>query len=267
MRVLMISQFVSMAFALVFSLFGQAHAETAGGLSVEGARFVVETADGRKLTSEALVGAVFEIADGQGGIAQVRIDRVFPAHERPDVLLHELSTKTAEGTWVPSCDPDAEGRKAGFPMRGRWEGGRFVADDSAWFLTCTSGSRGKCVLWGYDPWKSGPNGEPLADFYRACQQMVRADYAGSGEPHTRNGTTIDVADALGMQKHDMLDNPAFAFEAGWGVDGAVCVARTRWPDLISLNALLTATPRLGGPCDEQVAKSKGALLFTRVEKR
>ena len=240
----------------------------AGDLRVEGAGFVLAVSSTERLKSAELVGAVFEIDSGAGARNEVRIDAVEPAQERPSVLLHAFSVRDPRtGTWAPMCDADAHGRRAGFPLKGRWEAGRFVADESAWFLTCTSGSQGKCVLWGYDPWGRAPDGRPLADYYRACQQMVRADYEGKGQPHTRNGTVIDVADLAGLQTHASAGDPDFGFEAGWGVAGAVCVARTRWPDLVTREALVAASPHLDGPCDEATARAKGALLFTRVKAR
>lgn len=262
MRTLILSLFV-----LITAVVGAGPA-LAAGFGVEGTAFVVTPQAGPRLTSPDLVGAVFELADGQGGMLKVRIDAVAPAKERPGVLLHTFSVADpGTGAWRPLCDPDASGRAAGFPVRGRWSDRTFVADPDTWFLACSSGSQGKCVLWGYDPWAQGPDGRSLADFYRACQQMVRADYAGKGEPHTRNGTSIDTADVAGIQTHETLNAKGFAFEAGWGVDGAVCVARTRWPDLLTREALLATSPNLGGACDEATARARGALLFTRVEIR
>ena len=63
-----------------------------------------------------------------------------------------------------------------------------------------------------------------------------------------------------------IGDPDFAFEAGWTPQGAACVARTRQPALISLRALLAATPRLGGRCNEAAARARGALIFTRVRR-
>ena len=243
-------------------------AVAAAGFGVEGTGFVVTQPGGLTLTSLDLKGAVFEMADGEGGTMRVRIDAVAPAQERPGVLLHSFSiADPTTGTWTPMCEPDAYGRAAGFPVRGHWDGRSFVADPDTWFLACSSGSNGKCILWGYDPWGHGHDGQPLADYYRACQQMVRADYEGNDQPHTKNGTTIDTADIAGIQVHETLTNPRFAFEAGWGVNGAVCVARTRWPDLMTHEALLAEAPQLGGSCNEATARAKGALLFTRVEVR
>ena len=243
-----------------------ATAAQAAHLDVADGGFVLSVSASETLRSPDLVGAELEIADGEGGMMQVRIDAVAPAPERSAVLLHTLSVRdAATGDWRPLCSPDAQGRRAAFPLRGRWEGRRFVADPEAWFLACTSGSNGKCVLWGYDPWARGPGGEDLADFYRACQQMTRADYAGRGEPHTRNGTRIDVADVAGVQTHEAGSD--YVFEAGWGPDGAVCVARTRWPDLVTREAVLAQAPGLAGPCDAAAAKARGALLFTRIQPR
>lgn len=237
------------------------------GLSVEGTSFVLSTADGRRLTSTDLAGAVFEFADGQGGVAEVRIASVAPSKESPQILLHQFEVRDAAGGWTSMCDPDAYGRKAGFPVRGRWEGRRFVPDEDSYFITCTSGSQAKCILWGYDPWGRAPDGRPLTDFYRACQQMTRADYLGDGEPHTRDGTLIDIADAAGVQAHDSEGADDMMFEAGWGPDGAVCVAATRWPDLMAYDDLIARAPHLGGPCDEAAARRRGALLFTRIAPR
>lgn len=256
--------FITCMAAVLFS-FGTARAEA--GLSVEGSRFVLQTPDGAKLSSENLVGAILEIADGKGGVSEIRIDAVTTAKERGDILLHDLSVKDTDGSWRPLCGADAYGRKAGFPMRGRWDGLNYSADENSWFLACTSGSQGKCALWGYGPWDRTRDGRPMTDFYRACQQAARADYQGRNEPHTRDGTTIDIADVTGVQAHDTVGHPDFVFEAGWNARGAVCVAATRWPDLVSHERLVMESPELGGVCDEATARAKGALLFTRIKAR
>lgn len=254
--------------AMGLALFGApALAAPTGGLAVEGTSFMVTTPSAR-LTSKDLVGAVFEIDDGKGGLAEVRIDAVTPAEENAAILLHTFSSRDPKtGAWLNMCEPDAYGRRAGFPLQGHWDGYRFVADPATWFLACTSGSQGKCVLWGYDPWGKGPDGRSLVDFYRTCQQTVRADYRGDGAPHTKAGTEIDIADVAGVQHHDSLNDAAYIFEAGWGPTGAVCVAATRWPDLLTEKALLAASPNLGGACDEAAAQAKGALIFTRIKRR
>jgi hypothetical protein len=174
------------------------------------------------------------------------------------MLLDETGHPTG-----PLCDPDAYGRQAGFPIAGRWdERGRFVKDPKALFIACTSGAQGKCLMWGYDPWGRGPHGEDLAPYYEACTHLVRADYAG-GAAHTRNGTLIEVWDDLGIQTQEPKPVPGVRFEAGWGPEGAVCVAKTRYEDLLPLHVLLQSRPGLGGACDEGSARRRGALIFNR----
>jgi hypothetical protein len=241
--------------------------ESAGSLRIVGTGFVLTADAGRVLTSRDLVGAVLDMNVEGGGTALVRIDKVEPAEEQPSVLLHTLTVVDEAGNALrPLCDKDAYGRAAGFPVRGRFRNdGTFDADPAAWLLSCTSGSQAKCVLWGYDPWGTGPKGESLAPLYEACQHVARADYDGKGAAHTRDGTQIDVWDDLDIQKPTR--DPKFSFEAGWAPKGAVCVARTRWPDLLSVAALHASAPSLAGPCDEGIARAKGAVLFTAVRPR
>ena len=253
------------AFAALIPASYAAGVAPSASLRVEGERFVLTMPDGKTLTSADLVGAELQTDDGQ----TLRIDAVTPAKERASLLLHSFSVlDQATHVWRPACEPDAYGRQAGFPVEGGWTAdGRFLKTPGKWFLACTGGSRGKCIVWGYDPWGKGPNGEDLADFYRACQFTVRANYDGLGDAHTRNGTEVDVADILGIETYDSLADPKYVFEAGWGPTGAVCVATTRWPDLLTYDALLKAAPHLGGSCTEDDAKRRGALIFTRVIRR
>ena len=96
-------------------------------------------------------------------------------------------------------------------MRGRWRylyraidrDGALVdvmlsehRDQNAFALICTGGAIGKCVRWGYKPWRSGPDGVALWDYHQACVRMVRADYGGDGVGHTRDNTPVDVFDRL-----------------------------------------------------------------------
>jgi len=238
-----------------------AQADGAAHLSARQGMFVLEQPEQKPLTSHDLVGAVFEMRTDTGLTLQLRIDGVTQAKESRAILLHRFSVQTAGGTWVPYCDPDPYQRRAGFPVAGAWHGGRFVADPKQWFITCTSGSQGKCILWGYDPWNRGPHGENLVPYYEACQHMTRADYDGRGTAHTKNGTLIVLYDHIGIQADDV--KLGAVFEAGWKPDGAVCVAHTRWGDLLNYGALMRAAPRLGGHCDEKSATARGAILFNR----
>ncbi len=237
---------------------------SAAKLTVEGTEFVLTDA-GTRLTSAQLAGATFEM-DGPDGIPlTVRIDAVTPAKERPKTLLHTLSVLQADGSFAAMCEADASGRQAGFPVAGAFDAqGRYTRPPGKWFLTCTSGSQAKCILWGYDPATPGPRGEDLGPFYQACQNLVRAAYAGDGAAHTRDGTAIDLWDVAGIQIPDTVNDPGFAFEAGWGTGGAVCVAHTRIPEVLALDSLLASAPKLrAAPCDEAEARRRGAIIFNR----
>ncbi|MGD0191616.1 MAG: ADYC domain-containing protein [Rhizomicrobium sp.] len=257
---------IAIAGAVLFVMQAAPALSSTAGLQAQGYAFALAMPDGRVLASRDLVGAVMEMDDPYGRVVTARIDQVTPSKERADILLHELSVlNPATGAWGPMCDADIYGRRAAFPVPGRWDAKRhFIKDASQWFLTCTAGSQGKCILWGYDPWRKGPHGEDLAAYYQACQHMVPADYQGNGVPHTRNGTDIDVWDAAAVQTPDTNADPSFAFEAGWNADGAVCVARTRWANLLPVNILLQSAPNLAAhPCDEAEARHRGAILFNR----
>jgi hypothetical protein len=134
-------------------------------------------------------------------------------------------------------------------------------------LTCTSGAQGKCVRFGYKPWATGPHGEDLLPYWRACTRMVRADYCGDGVPHTKNGTLIDMFDKIGIQKDEPFEGTEF--EAAWSPEGAVCVRHVRIPEIYSLDALRAACPRLkpgdiGEHCSEEnMTKMSPVLLMNK----
>jgi len=234
----------------------------APGLAVEGTEFVLRQDDGRVLRSADLVGAELDLGNG----TVLRIESVETDPRDADIHLHRLSLRQPDGSWHDACEADAQGQRRGFPLPSRWDAaGRFHADAAHVSLSCTSGARGKCVRFGYKFWKPGPGGAALGDLYEACVHMVRADYCGDGSAHTRDGTLIDVYDDRGVQRSDA--DPGFRFEAGWAPDGAVCVARTRIPDVLDLPQLAARCPRLaptlGPACDEASARRQGAVLFNR----
>lgn len=128
-------------------------------------------------------------------------------------------------------------------------------------LVCSAGTRGKCVRFGYLPWRD----EATRDLYNACVRMMRADYCGDGKATTRDGTLIDIYDDRRIQILDQ--ESAREFEAGWTVEGAVCVNHVRIKENISFQALALRCPRLksalGPDCTEDRARSLGAILFNR----
>jgi hypothetical protein len=96
-------------------------------------------------------------------------------------------------------------------------------------FACTSGAIGKCIRFGYKPWKTH-QGTSLQPYHAACVRMVRADYCGDGRPHTVDGTWIDIWDGLGIQRRDERDDHPEVFEAAWSPAGAAYLNMPRWSD-------------------------------------
>ena len=158
-----------------------------------------------------------------------------PASTGGDVFLHHFVIKDDSGNPKEFCSPDAQGRSLGFP----------VPDGNGGFeLTCTSGAIGKCIRWGYRLWEEKPGGPPLRAMHEACVHMARADYGGDGATHTRDGTLIFFCDRFGIHSCDGEAEGDMSFEAAWGTNGAVCVARPRIAELVTLQALAEKYPKL-----------------------
>ena len=233
-------------------------------VEVVGTEFRVASDDGTVLQGAALVGAVLTIAGPAGRPVRLRIDSVERDAQDPEVVLHGFSTwNPASGGWDDLCQPDAQGVRQGFPMRGALAGDSEYQPDAPGFsLTCSAGVQAKCVRWGYKPWKADVDGVRMLDLYRACMRMTRADYCGDGRGTTRNGTPIDLYDRVGIQKPE--PRSAMSFEAAWGPQGALCVRHTRVPQNITLHELASTCPRLAPTLGERCGEDMpGALLFNK----
>jgi ADYC domain len=177
-------------------------------------------------------GSLLVALDEGGNSVTLRVDGVMrdPKDADGDLFLYELSVRDAVGGFQPFCLPDREGRRLAVPLQGSWDATRtHVASDQITFA-CTAGAVGKCVRWGYKPWKT-LNGVSLAEYHQACVHLTPADYCGDGKGHTRNGTPIDVWDDLGIQKHE--DAPGMIFEAAWSPKGAVYLNKPRYGEALS----------------------------------
>ena len=257
------------ALALLATLTTPSPARTQGiaSLEVAGTQFRIRLTDGSLLLQERLVGARLAFTDGAGRQIRFRIESIAQDPRDEEILLYRIVVADpASGGWSEFCAPDADGQRLAFPLAGSWDetGRQGPAAPGAFTMACTSGAIGKCVRFGYKPWKTAPDGGSLEPYHRACVRMVRADYCGDGAPHTRDGTAIDVFDRQGIQTPDRA--PDMRFEAGWGPGGATCLARPRLPDIVSLDDMLRACPRLaprsGPACDEASARrDPAALLF------
>jgi hypothetical protein len=205
------------------------------GVSLVGVELADELAD-VELVGTALVGTdhAGDVIVGQGWVGAVipaqvgdeRIDLRIAAVE-PDATDATIEWYVLEYEGESICGEGGRGLFVG----GVWDesGARHEswadADDISHTFSCETGVLAKCVEWGYAQHTAG------VAAHQTCTRMARADYCGSGEPHTVDGTVIDVFDTLGVQQSDAsLD---LAFEAGWGPDGALCVSQPRWLELAS----------------------------------
>lgn len=222
--------------------------------------------DGSALEGQALVGAVLTVVVG-GRMLKVRIAAIEldPRDPRGEVFLYDFRVIAENGSEQSLCLPDPDGRRLGLPIAGRSDSaGILVSTDTNSFeLLCTAGAQGKCVRFGYAPWRQAPDGRPMRDWYNACVRAMRGDYCGDGRPYTRTGTWIDLYDRIGVQQSD--GDPSLSFEAAWGPEGAICVARTRIPEIIGLDGLAQICPRLAGrlgpaACDQHAI---GGLIINR----
>jgi len=195
--------------------------------------------NGRPVPEErpAQIGSVIDAYSEAGLQIRLRVDAIEPDPEDParELTLYGLSVQVpGSQAWEPYCTPDREGRSRAIPVEGSWNArGTWSAGDGAITFACTNGAIGKCMRFGYLPWKE-VGGRSLRDHHLACVRMVRADYCGDGTPHTRDGTRIDVYDPLGIQQRAEDDprDPQI-FEAGWSPAGATYLYRPRLSDRVA----------------------------------
>ena len=230
-----------------------ANLQKIAGIDVDGTTLKIILTSGEVLSGANLVGATLSLSE-EATVRKVFVENVLidPLdRDRETILYHFLAVDSSGQPAGELCQPDVRGERWGFPLRGQWDSeGQRISNDH-FTLVCADGAQGKCVRFGYKPWKS-INGASLEPYYQACIRLVRADYCG-GHGTTRNGMLIDLYDSLG------INSPAadpgtdrLRFEAAWNADGAVCVAHTRVPENTTLDQLARECPRLAGRLGESV---------------
>jgi hypothetical protein len=249
-------------FTLAVLLAGAAHAQAPApaaapvrpvALTAERGDLRLTLSDGRVMHGAELVGASLTIGGQQVRIAAAQPD---PEDRAGEVWLFDLRLPDDSRF----CSPAPDGGQWAMP----------IPDASApagFGLTCTSGAAGKCVRFGYAPWRMAPDSRTsLAPYHTACGNMLRGAYGGPERPWTRDGMRIDLYDHIGLQQP--FNDPGQRFEAGWTPEGAVCVAHPRVPENGSLADIAAAHPQLAGrtgpvACTEEAARAAGALVFNR----
>lgn len=234
-------------------------------VTVEGTAFRIALTDGSVLPQTDLIGVVLTMGDGSGPQRHIRIDGVEPDPKDPagEVMLYTLSEQDQPNSeWHNICLPDPEGRRMGFPLAGAFTAdGQHIDAPGRFLITCTGGAEGKCVRFGYKPWRRTADGVALAPYYQTCVRLVRADYCGDGVGHTQNGMPIDIFDHIGIQRDEIA--PGMSFEAAFGPDGATCVAHPRLSKSDTLERVTAMCPRLTGHTGVSCDETSPGLLFVR----
>ncbi len=252
-------RWVAMMVMATLCLAGGMPPASADEVHVKGTALEVHT-EGEVLEGAALVGSELDI----GQTLKLRILSVRPDQDDPDIVLYVFETKDLTGKWGNPCAVDRNQREEGFLLAGSWDDyGRFDARSGKFSMACTAGAQAKCVRLGYKPWKRSWDGRSLQPVFEACVRMVRADYCGDGMSATQDGVPIAVYDDYRV-RHTWLEG-GFRLEAGWSPAGAVCAHHARAPNRLTLEQLAARCPRLrdalGKRCDEDFARSRGAILY------
>jgi hypothetical protein len=174
-----------------------------------------------------------------------------------------------ETVWMCGLGPDGT-PIAAIPVPGVWNyesdkpgvGGSPVDSPADQFtFACVNGALGKCLQFGYGPWKTESliNGVPasMTSLHQSCTRMVRGDYCGDGTPRTFIGMSIVVDDNAGINRQD--PPPDDDLEANWGPWGAVKVGCTR-SDLAATLSSLRNCNNVAVPEGECVANPTSPYL-------
>lgn len=191
---------------------------------------VLSLEDGQELKGDALVGSTLNLVDQT--IRFQRVKKRIPSHEG-GVTAYSFVAIDGEGQSSEFCTPDSEGGRWAIPL---------LDDQGRIYLSCTSGALAKCALWGYWPEPESPK---LQALHRACVRMARADYGGDGTTATRDGVVIHYCDREGIHPCPAFDDRV-RIRTAWSPHGAVCVAKTRVPEIRSLKELAALYPGLAG---------------------
>jgi hypothetical protein len=217
-------------------------------------------------TNDIKPGDIIDVMDDTGAKGSVRIEGMLPDPHDATMLLYQASIRGAGSeTWEPYCKKDRDGRNAAFAIAGGWSVDGPNGTDGV-TLACTSGAIGKCMRLGYRPWDTLPSRASMSDLLTACTRMIRADYCGNGQSHTKDGTWVDIYDRFGIQKREPRAGVPERFEAAWGPNGATYLSVGRWTD--DVQSIARECPdklagRVGAPIaqDEITRKFPETMLF------
>ena len=151
-----------------------------------------------------------------------------------DVYLYDIVFRTATTGWLSLCTDSQGSAVPAVLLPNSWDlsSGARIDDPGTVTFACVNGALGKCVRLGYRPWASAQqctSGScttvPLLEHHQACSRMIRADYCGTGQSYTINGTLIDVWDGLSPALQSRATD--WPLEANWAPGGATCLSVQR----------------------------------------
>ena len=187
-----------------------------------------------EVLSKEDVGRVLQGTSSEGQGVEVALCEAEVEGEEEEMTWYRVEAwNPVAQEWENPCKASGSmTRPRALAVSGVWDGsGGHQQEKGKLTLACEGGVISKCIRWGYKPW-AFRGGKSLVRLHQACTRMARADYCGNGVSYTREGTTIDMYDEMGVQQPSTEASEGWAparasFEAAWGPEGAVCVARTR----------------------------------------
>jgi ADYC domain len=208
------------------------------------------TVNGATKTGKQLVGSTWTGMVSDGSTVQVRVDTVAPLPSpNGDLLGYGISYQASTG-WSPVCGFEPDGSEAlAIPMPGLWNyggsllslgialstsNGSYDPNAAGYTFACRHYAIAKCLEMGYRSWTT-KNGESLQPYTVSCTRALRADYCGTGDSYTIDGTVIDVYDRAGIQA---VTQPSWPIEAEWNPNGARCMAPASKDRFTNTNQIL-----------------------------
>lgn len=186
--------------------------------------------DGRSQRALVVSDGVLLMAQGSGssGPAPLRVGATIRPRvgTAPQFTINAVTPDYQYRLWMTDSHEQGLACDAEYTIAlpGWWDertGSRIAsAPSDAFTLACTDAALGKCELLGYTLWDGA-----LDAYHGACTRMIRADYCGDGQPHTVDGTGIDLWDAKSINVQNV--QTIYEFEAEWTAAGAVCMSRER----------------------------------------
>jgi ADYC domain/Pentapeptide repeats (8 copies) len=163
------------------------------------------------LAGATLVGSMWTGVSAANAQVKIRVDNAQQGTgTNSDLWFYGMSYQATNGAWTSVC-----GTEKVLGVAGVWNAtAAYAASTTQFTLACRGTSVAKCVELGYKPFKGF--GNQLA----TCVRLLRADYCGNGTSYTRDGTTLNLYDNVGVQ----ADAQPWKVEAEWGPTGARCVS-------------------------------------------